>query len=536
MTRSNEHPAPRTSRAWMHVPPARVDRSPPLGGDAVRTACQADSRAAILSNQAINSTSAETSKEFTVGIRQVAVVATVAAAWTVVVSALAVWRHQQFLSHRYDLGNMVQAVWSTVQGRPLEVTDGATGEQIVRLGAHVDPILALMAPLWVLFPSPEILILTQAALLASGLYPVVRLAEKYVGDRIAVVLLGAWYLVFPWLTWSAFNDFHPVTLATPLLLYAIWFLDEHRLGWFAMFAGLALLTGELVGLTIAALGLWYAVRYRRVLVGLAIAFASSAWTFLCLAVVIPAFNDGNESRFYSRFESTGGSPSGVLATLVSDPTTIAAAMTTSADQEYVLALLAPTAFVAILSPLVLVAALPPLAVNLLSDWWSATQPQFHYSAALLPALIAATIMAVRRFHERFRSIVCAVVLGSAIVALAFDPPRPGAQEFVFGALEPSARREAMRTVLDRIPSADSVTASNRLGAHLSERRRIHLFPTRTDSEWVVLDLRDPWLQVAGEQANWGRYRVEVQRLDSDQSWRLMYDQEQIRLYRRVRGE
>ena len=49
---------------------------------------------------------------------------------------------------RFDLGNMVQAVWSTTNGRPLETTDGATGEQIVRLGVHVDPFLVLLAPLW----------------------------------------------------------------------------------------------------------------------------------------------------------------------------------------------------------------------------------------------------------------------------------------------------------------------------------------------------------------------------------------------------
>ena len=34
-------------------------------------------------------------------------------------------------------------------GRPLEMTDAATGEQITRLGAHVDPILVLFAPLLV---------------------------------------------------------------------------------------------------------------------------------------------------------------------------------------------------------------------------------------------------------------------------------------------------------------------------------------------------------------------------------------------------
>ena len=64
------------------------------------------------------------------------VVTSMAAVWAVVVGGLATWRHDEFLSHKFDLGNMVQVVWSTAQGRPLEATDALTGEQIVRLAAH----------------------------------------------------------------------------------------------------------------------------------------------------------------------------------------------------------------------------------------------------------------------------------------------------------------------------------------------------------------------------------------------------------------
>ena len=235
-----------------------------------------------------------------------------AAAWTAGIGALAVWRHDRFLSHRFDLGNMTQAVWSTTQGRLLETTDGLTGEQVTRLAVHFDPALLLFVPAWLVVPTPDSLIVAQAALLSAGVYPVVRLALKYVSSPLVAALLGAWYLMFPWTVWNAVNDVHPVTLAIPLLLYAIWFLDEGRYGLFALFGGLALLTGELVGLTVAALGVWYAIRYRRYRVGGGIALVGASWTVLCLAVLIPAFDDGHENRFYGRFESVGGSPSGVV--------------------------------------------------------------------------------------------------------------------------------------------------------------------------------------------------------------------------------
>ena len=169
-----------------------------------------------------------------------------AAVWTAIVGAAAIWRHDQFLSHRFDLGNMVQAVWSTAHGRPLEMTDAATGEQITRLGAHVDPILVLFAPLSWLVPGPELLHRRAGGGARGGHLPGrSTCARRTRSRRVASCLLGAWYLVFPWVVWEAFDDFHPVTLAIPLLLYSVWFLDQHRLRPFAVVATLALLTGEL---------------------------------------------------------------------------------------------------------------------------------------------------------------------------------------------------------------------------------------------------------------------------------------------------
>ena len=62
------------------------------------------------------------------------------AAYAAGFAALSVLRHEAYVTGRFDLGNMVQAVWSTAHGRPLQMTD-LHGDQISRLAAHVDPIL-----------------------------------------------------------------------------------------------------------------------------------------------------------------------------------------------------------------------------------------------------------------------------------------------------------------------------------------------------------------------------------------------------------
>ena len=69
-------------------------------------------------------------------------------------AALSSLRHEAFITGRFDLGNMVQAVWSTAHGDPLRMTS-LHGDQISRLAAHVDPILALFAPLWWIWSRSE---------------------------------------------------------------------------------------------------------------------------------------------------------------------------------------------------------------------------------------------------------------------------------------------------------------------------------------------------------------------------------------------
>jgi len=452
--------------------------------------------------------------------------------WTAVVATLAVWRHDQFVSHRLDLGNMVQAVWATTQGSPLQQTDALTGEQVVRLGAHVDPILVLFAPLWWIFPGPEMLIVAQAAALALGVFPVVRLSLKYVHSRSAAFVLGAWYLVFPWIVWNAFDEVHPVTFAIPLLLYASWFLDEHRLVPFAVFAALAMSTGELIGLAIAGLGVWYALRHRRIRAGLVIAAGGVAWTAICIAVLMPAFTDGR-ARNYSLFESVGGSPAGLLRTLFTDPGTIVAQVTTFEDFRYVLLLLLPTAFLALLQPAILAVALPQLAVNLLSDGPTTSQPMSHYIAAIVPALVLATIFAVARAPERVRVVLAGTAFALSLVILIAYPPRPGAHGFIFPELPSADRRAAMRAALSLVPGDAPLTATNRLGAHLSARHVIHLFPNHRGAEWAVLDARDVWPQPTGTPADGRVFAARFDRFAEDPAWLLIFERADVHVFRRA---
>ncbi len=201
-------------------------------------------------------------------------------------STLSILRHRAYTTGRYDLGNMVQTVWNTAHGHFLQMTSG-DGVQISRLAAHFDPILAAFAPLWLVWPSPEMLLTVQAIVVALGALPLYWLGAKHLGSERAGLGFGLVYLLYPATQWLTLNEFHPVALACPFLLFAYWYLDESRFLLFAIWATAAMATKEEVGLVVAGMGIWYAIgRQRRA--GLAIAGAG----LLLRAVLEPGPNPG----------------------------------------------------------------------------------------------------------------------------------------------------------------------------------------------------------------------------------------------------
>ena len=296
--------------------------------------------------------------------------------WTIVLASIARRSYDDFGLARFDLGNMVQAVWSTAHGHPLEMTNGSTGEQMVRLGTHVDPILVLLTPFWILWPSPLSLAFVQIAAVAAGALPVFWLARRHLGSEKLGCVLALAYLAYPWLSWSAIGAIHPVTFAIPLFLYAIWFLDSDRLWAFAPFAVLAALTGELMGVTVAALGLWFALARGRRVAGLAITALGLGWVVFAVYVVVPRYSS-DSSVFYGFYDQIGGSPTGVLRTAFTDPGAIASTLLAGHVIAYLLWLAVPLAGLFLLSPALAAVAVPALLVDGLSDFREMTDPRYH---------------------------------------------------------------------------------------------------------------------------------------------------------------
>jgi uncharacterized membrane protein len=301
-----------------------------------------------------------------------------------------------------------------------------------------------------------VLLVVQAIAVAAGAIPVYWLASKHFDLEWPAAALAIAYLAYPPVQWLTLSDFHPVALACPLLLFAWWHLDERHLWSFALLAAAAIATKEHVGLAVAAMGVWYAVRYRAPRRGAAIAILAGAAALVATLVVVPHFAPAGSSAFESRYDSPslGGR-----------------------DLTYLATLLFPLLFLPLAAPLAALAAAPELGLNLLSSTITQTSVKTHYAAVAVPALFAATVFGAARLGSRLAYF--AVVM--AVIGMLLLGPLGRVN------LDADEHDAASRRALAVVPDGVPVSATNALGAHLSDRRRIFSFPLLGEAKWVVVD-------------------------------------------------
>jgi Predicted membrane protein (DUF2079) len=404
----------------------------------------------------------------------------------------------------------------------------------------------LFTPLWWAWPSPDGLLVAQAAIVALGALPVFWLGRRWLeDDRLAVVGAAA-YLLYPPLLYATLFDFHPVTLAAPLLLFCIWAAEEGRWWVLALCGTLAALTQEQVGLALVMLALWLAVRHpeRRRAAAL-MAAAAAAWVAVAVAVIIPAFAVEGGNPHVRRYEELGNGPLDILRNLVTRPWDAAEVLVSGNRLAYLAALLLPLLMLPLLAPLLAAGALPQLLINLLASTGPAQDIQYHYAAVVTPFFVAAAVLGLARLRRVRRPALLARLLASpgrlaaaaGVAALAswlILGPVPW-REAAHNRFGEDAHTRALDRAVALVPGGARVSASNGPGGHLSDRRTIYLFPRLFDAEWVLAE--DPAFALApaeGRRTLLTRaYAARLRTVERSPAWRLVFRRDGVALFRRV---
>jgi hypothetical protein len=103
----------------------------------------------------------------------------------------------------------------------------------------------------------------------------------------------------------------------------------------------------------------------------------------------------------------------------------------------------------------------------------------------------------------------------------------------------SEHADALRSAVALVPDDAPVAATTKAGSHLSARRYFYSLPLLGRAEWIVLDLRDPWIAIPRRQtmrAQWGRTdRAVLERMRADldraRKWTKVFGVRDVFVYR-----
>ncbi len=375
------------------------------------------------------------------------------------------------------------------------------------LGDHFQPLVAVLAPFFRVFPSSATLLVAQALLVAISVFPVSQVAREKLGLGPSRAIAGAYG--FSWgLQQVAEFDFHEIAFAVPLLAFSLSALARGHTRAAVCWALPLVFVKEDQGFTVAVIGLYLVVAglharvptrggpqgatdidVRRVAAGQFLLVWGFAWSFLAIGVIIPLFNPAHHYDYWSDggVLAPGGhlSVAGLVQQLVH---------AWPVKLETIAMLLLPTAFIALRSPLILI-AVPSLLLRFMSTDSSFWGTYWHYNATLMPIIFVAAADALARIDPRgVRGLVLAGTrrFGPALmvvitVILAFEFPLSSLWHAQTYQISPHVA--AAEAAMARVPDGATVLTTLDLLAPLAARTDTFWFGNsgNPQTQYIVFD-------------------------------------------------
>lgn len=430
-------------------------------------------------------------------------------------------RHDNFYTGRFDLGNMDQTVWNTLNGQFFQLTDPNGTSIMSRLAFHADFILILLSPFYIIWSNPKMLLLIQTIIVALGAVFIYLLSKHILKDKNLSIVLSFIYLLNPSLQYANLYDFHGVTLASTFLLGTFYFLVKKKYFFFLLFAFLSAITKEQVWVIIALFGLYIpfdilirhffiqkqslgkiiksAYFIKHFIFGASIFLVSISIFYFLIFYAIPKAR-GSQHFALSYYSEFGDSPGNIIKNIFFTPQKTISAIFQKDRIEYLSELFLPVGFLPFLYLPTLVFASPDLAINLLSNNKQLHQIYFQYTSTITPFIFISSIYALKLLRKKLPKIPVIALSLYLIAVSSYSAYEAGPLLFAKNPnIDPIIKQQPYKETIDdflsKIPQKYSIAATNNVGSHISHRSRIYTIPVGVnEADIVIFLLNDPFAQ------------------------------------------
>ena len=441
------------------------------------------------------------------------------------------WDHAIFTQYVWLLGHGESPV-NTVNGRFL-------------FGDHVEPGLAVLAPLGALGGAAVGLLVLQSVALAS-VAPILYVLGRRVGvDPWLSAVVPLLWLVSPAVVRPNLWEFHPETLAAPVIALSALAAVSQRWRWFVVLTIVACTFREDVALLYVGAGVLL-YHYGRRRAGIVLSAGAILWYLVAVLVVLPSFGSALKDDYGPRFAGgRGDSVLDVFRFAIENPLQFLNETFDMANLGILAVLVLTTAGLCCLAPWWLVVPAPLLFLNFASDFENQHTLKNQYFVLPTVAIAIAGVMGAkvlgrlgvgRRSVLRFAAVAGVVLATLSLAAIRFTV------HVSSSARDARADREA---VVAAVPPGASVATAVNLAPHLADRRKVYPLPepfaaVLVGTRWDADDRRERAAEVdyvvvdglLDAESQWGMDTMALEALVRSEGFRPVLRRGAIALYAR----
>lgn len=389
-------------------------------------------------------------------------------------------RHDSYNSHAFDLGIYTQITYLYSQAE----LPYSTLKHMILLADHFGPILAILSPIYRLFPNPITLLILQSLFVSLSGLPIYLIACDKLKKPLISSLITIAYLSSPGIFSAVYFDFHLATISVlPLsLILLTWHFQKWRLYWLTLI--LSLLFKEDIPIFILGLGI-YQLFNKQTRLGLATIIFAAFSFYLIKFQLMPFLWPGTSLSYIDSSTLPITNPIDMAIITLTHPSIIPNTFFNSSIKTSTFEILfRQFGFLSLLDPLSWLTVIPYLFLRFSSNLTQLWTNNFHHNANLIPFLAVSAIMAIARFRLNLKAVSLLLIFG--ILTGGLNP-----YSTFWTALQTSQQRlpqyNYIQQALSTLPPNAAISAQSPLVPRLSNRVKIYLYPEIYDADFIVLN-------------------------------------------------
>lgn len=400
-------------------------------------------------------------------------------AYALYISWLQVDMHRGLGTFAYDVGLYDQGLWLFSRGEAPFVT--LMGRNL--FGDHASFILIFLVPLYWVIPGTATLLVAQAFAIAAAALPIFFFARRIFDDAVIAIMFALIWLVNPAVNGTNLENFHPDGFLGLTVSLALFAALSSRWRLYAISLALCLMVKEDVVLVAFPLGVYvfFALNKRK---GIFTMIATVTATLIGMFLVMrPLIGVPTRNGWRIPF----GGFKGLLTETIRRPMNVLRYLSEDDRPLYVYQMFAPLLIPVFVAPGLAAVAVPVLASNLISNFWYQHSIQYHYSIVVMPVLVFATILGVKKVSPSYRRLVVAAITVASVATFVTwgqtplsanpRPTLPGNHILATTA----------RDIISVVPDDAVISVYDPLTTFMAHRKEVYFFPNPFKAVYYGVD-------------------------------------------------